>query len=217
MRKLLITGILLLALPTGAHAQTFGIGARVGTLGLGGEASVRVMDNLSVRGGFGVIPLEYDGTLSDAEYRFRPSSPFVNVGVDFFPMAGGFRIGGGLLFTPEPTTLEGETSGMVAIGGRMYTGSEVGTLTGTLDHGAVAPYVTIGFGRTTARGLGLFLDLGAAYLGEPGVTFSADGSAADDPQFRADLQRHAEEAQEAAGGYLRILPVLSIGLRYGIR
>jgi hypothetical protein len=216
MRNALLTGIIMLALPVGAHAQTVGIGVRAGTLGLGAEASVRITNNLGVRAGFGVIPIEYEGEFSDVDYTITPTSPLANLGIDLYPLGGGFRIGGGLLFISEPTTLEGEYSGTVEIGGRTYTGSEVGTLTGLLDHGSMAPYVTIGFGRTMARGLGLFLDLGAAFLEEPAVSFTASGPAASNQQFQDDLRRHEQQAQEDANEYLRILPILSIGLRFGI-
>jgi hypothetical protein len=216
MRKLCLAGILMLVIPVTASAQTMGVGVRVGTLGLGGEVSVRVIDMVGVRAGLGFIPIEYNGTFSDMEYTIEPTSPLANVGVDFYPFGGGFRIGAGLLFTPEDTRLEARHTGEFEIGDNTYSGSEVGTLIGELDHGTMAPYVVIGFGRTMRRGVGLFLDLGAAFLEEPALTFTATGEAANHPQFQEDLEKHRQSAEEATSSYLRILPILSIGLRVGL-
>jgi hypothetical protein len=216
MRNALLAGILALALPIGAHAQTLGIGARVGTLGLGGEVSFRLTDHLGVRGGMGVIPVEYEGEWDDLGYTITPTSPLTNIGVDVYPMGGGFRIGGGLLFFTEETTVFGQHVGQVEIGGNVYQGSDLGTLTGSLDHGAMAPYAIVGFGRTTARGIGLFLDLGAAFLAEPSLTVTASGPIASNAQFQADLEEHRQQAEEDAAAYLRLLPIISLGLRFGV-
>jgi hypothetical protein len=216
MRSILLTGFLALALPLGAHAQTIGIGARAGTLGLGGEISVRLTNNLGVRGGMGVIPVEYEGEWDDLGYTITPTSPLTNIGIDVYPMGGGFRIGGGLLFFTEQTTLFGQHTGQVEIGGNMYQGSDLGTLTGSLDHGAMAPYAILGFGRTTARGMGLFLDLGAAFLEEPSLTLTASGPIAGNAQFQADLEEHRRQAEEDAATYLRVLPIISVGLRISV-
>jgi hypothetical protein len=213
---LLLAVLVVIALPAGAHAQTIGIGVRAGTLGLGPEASARLTDNIGVRGGIGVIPVEPGGSFGDIDYTIQPASPLINVGLDFHPGAGGFRLGGGLLFISKNTTMEAEYTGTVEIGGRVYQGSEVGELRAALDHGSAAPYLTLGFGRTTARGMGLFLDLGAAFLSEPSLTLTATGHATQSEQFRDDLERQRQQSEEDARTYLRILPILSVGLRFGL-
>jgi hypothetical protein len=217
LRKVLVATVsLALALPAGTSAQTIGIGVRAGTLGLGGEVSVRLLDNLAVRGGIGAIPLEHSNTFSDIDYTIKPTSPLANLGVDFHPGAGGFRIGGGLLFIPNNTTLDGEYSGTVRIGNNTYSDAEVGALRGELDHGAMAPYVNAGFGRTVAPGVGFFVDLGAAFLAEPGLTLTASGQASEREEFQQDLERERQRAEEDARKYLRVLPIISIGVRFGV-
>lgn len=206
-----------MAIPLALSAQTVGVGVRAGTLGLGGEVTVRVTNNIALRGGYGVVPFDLNAEFEEVEYTVEPTSPFANVGVDFFPFRGGFRLSGGLMFLQQPSTLRAEFTGEVEVGDETYTSDEVHALIGTLDHGSMAPYVTIGFGRTFRRGLGLFLDLGAAYmLDEATFTLDAEGPMADDPEFRAQMQREEQRVQEDAGDYLRLWPILSIGLRFGL-
>jgi hypothetical protein len=216
MRKALLVAAAAVVLPHALAAQTIGVGVRASTFGVGGEVSLRLMNNIGIRGGFGVFPSDYTGDIDDVQYTVEPTSPLMNVGVDFYPGRGGLRVGGGLLLISKETSLTGEYTGTVDIGGRTYTGSEVGSLTGLLDHGTSAPYVNIGFGRTTARGIGLFLDLGAAFMSEPGLTLTASGPAAGRPEFQADLERERQKAQEDARKYLKVLPLVSIGLKFGL-
>jgi hypothetical protein len=216
LRRTLILAAAVAMLPLPAPAQTVGIGMRAGTFGLGGELSVRLTDNLAVRGGVGVLPVEWTGDLGDISYTVKPTSPLGNVGIDFFPGGAGLRLGAGLLFISETTDLTGEYSGTVRIGDRTYTGAEVGSLTGLLDHGSMAPYVNIGFGRGAARGLGLFLDLGAAFMAEPSLTLRATGPATQSAEFQQNLEKERQKAEEDARRYLRIFPMVSIGLRFGI-
>ena len=217
MRRILAVTLTAGLLPAGVSAQGIGVGARAGTLGVGGEIAVGATSSLTIRGGFGVLPVEFSRTYSDVDYTSEPTSPIANAGIDFFPGGGNLRIGVGMLFLSEPTTLGGEYTGTVNIGGQTYTGSEIGTLTGELDHGSSAPYAIVGFGRHTGRGVGVFLDLGAAFMKDPTLTLTATGPIASDPTFQANLEREEAEAQEAAQDYLKILPIVSVGVRIGIR
>jgi hypothetical protein len=216
MRKALIVILAALALPAGASAQSLGLGVRAGTFGVGAELSYQLTDRIAVRGGYGVVPVEYSGDFGDITYTIEPTSPLPNIGIDLYPGRGGFRVGGGVLFVQDYTTLTAEYTGTVDVGGRTYSGSEAGTLIGLLDHGGIAPYATLGFGRTTARGIGLFVDLGAAFMEEPSVTLTASGPAANHPQFREDLERERQNLEEDARDYLRIWPIASIGLKIGL-
>ncbi|HUF50697.1 MAG TPA: hypothetical protein VMN60_07690 [Longimicrobiales bacterium] len=217
MRKFLIAAVAVLVVPIAAPAQSLGVSARAGSLGIGGELSLGLTGRLAVRGGIGVLPFEVNRSYSDVDYTIEPTSPLANVGIDFYPGLGGLHIGGGLLLVSQPTTLTGEYTGTVDIGGRTYTGAEVGTLTGELDHGSSAPYLLLGFGRHTGAGFGFFADLGAAFMKDPALTLEASGPAANNQQFQDDLERERAEAEADAKEFLKILPILSLGVRIGIR
>jgi hypothetical protein len=187
-------------LPVPAAAQvSFGVAARGGSLGLGGELAAGYGRHITVRAGIGVLPLGYTGDAEDVRYRIEATSPVSNFTVDLYPGLADLRISGGMMFFPEPTTFAGRFSGTVQIGNETYTDEEVGTLVGELDHGSSAPFVMIGLGRQTNRGLGIFLDLGAGFMKEQRFSYQVTGGIAADTshpryaEFQANLEAERQE------------------------
>jgi hypothetical protein len=219
MRKSLLAVAILAcgALPSAAAAQAFGIGGRIGTLGVGGELAVELVERVVVRGGVGLTPLEPTATLDDIEVTLSLPD-WYNVGMDFY-LNGAIRLGGGLLFKSDEPSLSGEFTTSQDIGGQTFTPQEIGTLTGVFDSRDQVPYVLIGFGKHTAPGFGLFLDLGVAFLGEPDIRLGAEGGTLDpdtNAQFRAALDAEAADFEAEVGTYLKLWPILSVGLRIGL-
>lgn len=201
--------------PSAALAQGLGLGGRVGTLGLGGEVAVGLTDRIVVRGGLGFVP--YDPPLTFGDLDVELSLPTVyNVGIDLY-LNGAFRIGGGVLFRSEDPEVTGTFQGPQEIGGTTFTPQELGTLTGVFDANDRAPYILIGFGRHTAEGAGLFIDLGVAFVGEPDVRLSASGGMLSDDTdpLRSALDGEAAEFEADMREYLKLWPILSIGFRLG--
>jgi hypothetical protein len=209
-------------LPSSVSAQlSFGVAARGGSLGLGGEAAVGFSRFVTVRAGIGVLPLGYTGEAEDVRYRIEATSPLSNFAVDFYPGLADLRISGGMLFFPEPTTFDGRYSGTVQIGNNTYTDEEVGELMGELDHGSSAPFVMIGLGRQTNRGIGIFFDLGAAFMKEQRFTYEVTGGIAADPshpryaEFQANLEAERQDIEDTVNEYLKFYPIVSAGIRFG--
>jgi hypothetical protein len=220
LRKTLIAAsAVIMLLPSSASAQKIGVGvaARAGSLGFGGELAVNVTRYFGIRGGIGVMPLSYTGDMEDVRYHVESASPISNVGVDFYPGFFDLRLGGGLMFIRNPTTFDARYSGQINIGENTYTNEEVGALTGNLDHGSTAPYLVLGLGRQTNRGIGIFLDLGAAFLDEQRMSYTTTGTLSGDPTFEAELQAEAREIEDEVNKYVKVYPILSAGIRYGIR
>lgn len=204
----------LLAFPSAASAQV-GVGIRAGTLGLGADIAFALSPNIQIRGGGGIQPVNPTFTISDIKYTVDLPGSFVNIGIDLFPTGGGFRIGGGILYKLDDTSISGEFTSSVDIGGRFYTGAEVGTLTGTVSSKTTAPYAMIGFGKHASSGIGLFLDLGAAFVGEQTLTLTANGAAADLPQFLTDLESERLDTEDSLNK-VKIYPIVNLGLRIGV-
>lgn len=203
------------ALPAIASAQGLGIAGRVGTLGLGGEAALGVGDQLVVRGGMGLIPFEPSATFDDLEVTLELPT-WYNIGVDLY-LNGAMRLGGGILFKADDPSLVGNFNSPQDIGGTQFTPQEIGTLTGVIDSSDRVPYVLLGFGKHTAPGVGLFIDLGVAFLGDPQVRLDASGGTlSDDPSTQSALDREAENFEADMRTYLRFWPILSLGLRIGL-
>ena len=224
LRRILLAASAAVLLPTGAAAQHIGVGvaARAGSLGFGGEVAVNVTRYIGVRGGVGALPLSYTGDVEEVRYHIDSASPLANVGVDFYPGFHDVRLGGGMMFIRNSTTFDARYTGNVTINGQQYSGADVGELRGDLDHGSAAPYVVLGLGRQTNRGIGIFLDLGAAFLEEQRIHYSVSGpiSDPDNPgheQFQADLAEEARRIEDRVNRYVKVYPILSAGIRYGIR
>lgn len=213
LRRFLLLAFAATALPAAVNAQAFNVSARAGTLGLGGEVGVTVLSNLGVRGGVGVIPIDYEGTYSELDYSVTPTSPLMNLGVDFYTGFGTLRVGGGVLVLSNPTEMSGEYVGTFEVGDETFVGDA--RIDGELDHGSAAPYVIFGTGRATGSGMGIFLDIGAAFLSEPELTLTASGTATQDPRFQEALEEERQAAEQDANDFLRILPIFSFGFRFG--
>lgn len=215
-RTVVLLGVLATA-PAAVAAQGLGFGAFAGTLGIGGDAAIGITDRFVVRGGYAFMPYEPSFTVSDLELTFDLPSSF-HVGIDLY-LNNSFRVGGGVLFRSDDPTVEGVFTTDQEIGGTTYSPSQVGTLTGVFDAKDNAPYVVIGFGRHTQPGVGLFLDLGVVFVGEPDITLGAKGGTLDpnsDASFRSALNQEATDMEQDAGSYLKLWPWLSLGVRVGL-
>jgi hypothetical protein len=205
----------LLASPAAASAQ-FGVGAHLGTTGFGVDLAVALGGNAQVRGTAGIMPIEPSWTVSDIDVTAELPNSFIMAGIDLFPSGSGFRLGAGVLFKPDDPILTGELSGPTRVGDQTYTPAQVGTLTGTVESREAAPYLMIGFGKHASAGIGLFVDLGAAFVGESTIDLqSRGGTLSGNPQFQAELAREEAEWQERIDEF-EIYPILNLGLRVGI-
>jgi hypothetical protein len=206
--------------PAGTLAQSTdlgaGVGARVGTLGVGAEAAIALTKRIVVRGGIGFQPVTPTATFHDINVSLTLPTMY-NVGLDFY-LNGAFRIGGGILFKKADPEVRGTFSSSQSIGGTSFTPQQIGTLTGVIDSADRAPYVLIGFGNHTAKGVGLFLDLGLAFLGNPTVRLGAiEGTLSDqaDP-LKSALAQESVDFENDMRTYLRFWPIMSVGLRIGL-
>lgn len=199
----------------GASAQV-GVAGRIGTLGIGAEAAISLSDRIVIRGGLGLSQLEANTTFDGVSVVLTLPESWYNVGIDLY-LNGAFRIGGGILFKPDDPTITGAFEDEVEIGGRTFTSAEIGTLTGQVLSEDRAAYVLIGFGKHTSSGIGLSLDVGAAFLGNPSVTLAAEGGTfPDQAELDARLELEAQAFEEDMKAYLKIWPILSLGIRIGI-
>lgn len=220
MRKSILTLLAagLVALPGGLSAQAFGVAARVGSLGAGAEAALGLGlgSRVVLRGGLGFLPLEPDVTIDDIDFTLKFPDSWYNLGADLY-LTGSFRVGGGILFKSDDPSVEGVLNSNVDIGGRDFTPQEIGTLTGVFDSRDSAPYLILGFGKHTASGVGLFVDMGAAFLGEPTVQLDARGGTfSDEAELRQRLDVEERNLEDDAGSYLKLWPILNVGLRIGL-
>jgi hypothetical protein len=198
-----------------AENNNFWVGVKAGTLGLGLEGSWRPIPWLDFRAGANRFDyddsgsqagINYDGTLTLETYyatgNFRfPMSPFRMT-------VGAFSNGNELELVSQPPA-----SGFYEIGGAIFPASEVGTLSSGTSFDSMAPYLGAGFDFSIANRLGLTLDFGVLWQGEPIVTLTADGSLANDPVFETALAVERQQLEDEVKDF-KAYPVVSLGFNF---
>lgn len=215
-KKLTIALLLAVAASVSARAQGgLSIGGHVGTLGPGVELTGYLLPQLNVRVSGNYLAFSYDGDTDDVDYKADLRFASVLGTLDWFPFENNFRISAGLAANNNKIKLKGDVNEPTEIGDHEYTPSQIGTLKGEATFDDYAPYLGVGFGNSVAddAGLSFVFDLGVVFQGTPDVTLDSNGSAAGSPQFKADLKKEEDNAQDEAD-HFKIYPVLSFGIAY---
>lgn len=216
--KPLAPTLALVALTLAASEQVladnnFGIGVKAGTLGAGIEGTWRPLPYLDVRAGANMYEytdtgvqagINYDGALNLESYYGT-----VSLRVPLSPL----RLTAGAFSNGNELQLVSNQTGIINVGGTDYPAAAVGSLSSTTTFLGAAPYVGIGLDFTFFSKLGLNLDLGVLWQGDPTVTLAADGPIANDPGFQASLALQHEEVLDEVSDF-KAWPVLSIGFNY---
>jgi hypothetical protein len=211
--------IALAAGASAASAQGFGVGAHVGTTGIGGDVALALNPLLTIHGSLGTIPVEPTATFSDLEFKVEPPKTLMTLGVDLFPGVGSFHVSGGVITGAETTRLTGTYNGTVEFNGNTYNGSDLGDITGAFKTKNVAPFVGVGLGRHTGSGIGFVLDLGVAFMGESSLDLTAPNTSlppAQQAQFEEDLDAERASVEDDLRKYTKLFPMLNIGIRIGL-
>ena len=195
----------------------FGVGAKIGTLGLGGDVSLPILpDRINLRVSGNYMNFSYDGTADDIDYEFTLDFKDLMLLGDWHPFANNFRISGGMVWHDNSRVkLEGTPTDSVTIGDHEYPPEAVGTLRGQLDFEDMAPYVGIGFGNAIGpyeQTWSFVFDIGVI-IQTFDASLSADGPASSIPQFQSDLRKEEDELQDDLDGF-EIYPVLQFGVAY---
>ncbi len=209
--------VLVVLLSGGAGCADWGglaISGKTGTLGLGGELTTGVSQNVNARVGLNTLDFDFDGDIEDNEYDIGLDFSSYSALVDWYVFDGSFRVSGGVVSLDHELDLDAELDENLDIGDNEYTPAEVGILSGTAEIDDLAPYVGIGWGDTLGRKKrwGFYTDLGVAFAGSPDVDLSATG-ATPGSTLAADLAKEEDEIQDELDAF-KFYPVLSIGLFY---
>ena len=211
--------------PAHAFQGDVSLGVRAGTLGFGAEVVKPLDDRVAVRAGAGFLGFDLDltgrfGLAGNRTAELSLPTGLLSLGVEFSFASGRLRAGGGMVMrSNDPVhVIRYESGASIRIGEGGYRYPEVLTVTTTLTSGTAAPYLLVGLGSNSARGLGLVLDLGAVLNVAPRFDMAATGDPAvmSSPGFRTDLEAERLQAEGDASFFVNVWPVVSIGLRYGL-
>jgi hypothetical protein len=188
-------------------------GAKVGTLGLGVEASWRPVPYLDVRAGANGFSFDQDGSEAGIEYEgeidLQSFYATANLRVPLSP----FRFTAGVFSNGNEIGLVSAQNQTIQIGDTTFTSDQVGTLSAGASFDDVAPYVGVGLDFRLLDTLGMHLDAGVLRQGSVLVAMAADGPIASDPLFQQELEKERAELQESLDDY-ELYPVLSLGFSF---
>jgi hypothetical protein len=219
--------VLCLSLPQAAPAQQpaeapaanqwdASLAFRFLTLGLGVEAAKLLVGHLGARVGANFFSWSTSHSQSGISYDATVKLHGISALFDFYlHNRGSFHISGGVITTPFQVTAVGQpdSGGTFKINGTKYTSAQVGTL--NLDAKfKTGPYLGVGWGTPANRGGGLSLvfDLGAIF-GKANVNLTASNPG-NDPTLAANVQAQQAKTQHDLRKFLKVYPVLSLGLAY---
>jgi hypothetical protein len=219
-KSITIAALIALALASsGAANADFGVGVKAGTLGLGIEGRWSPLPWLDIRAGANQYDYEdsgtqagidYDGVLAMDTYfltgNFRfPLSPFRVT-------AGAFSNGNELQLVSQDTGGENFT-----IGGIEFSPDDVGSLHSTTSFEDMAPYFGVGYDFELFGKVGLNLDFGVLWQGEPIVTLDATGLDTAPPDVQLILEQALEIERLALEDEIsdyKAWPVVSLSFVY---
>ena len=207
-------GLAVLALSLSGNALAdFGVGFKAGTLGLGVEGRYKPLPNIDVRVGANVYDYEDTDTRAGVNYDSTLNlETFYATANLSFPLSP-LRLTAGLFSNGNEVNLTSVDSASFDIGGNTYTAADVGTLSSTTSFGSTSPYVGIGYDFEVFGKVGLNLDLGLLWQGEPEVSLLADGLLANDPGFQSALEAERQQLEDDISDY-KAWPVISLAFVY---
>ena len=214
--KATLTCLTMLPFASSAYAAV-GVDVHGSTLGLGAGITAGLTEQVNVRGTFNTFTYDYDDEVSDIDYDIDLELGSVGLVLDWHPGGGRFRVSAGAFANDNEANGTGQPSGpFVEIGDGIFPASEVGTLEADLTFDDFAPYVGIGWGNAVRRErrLGVSIDVGLLFQGDPRVDFRSVGA---NPllQDEIDAQIAAEEADiEDEVNEYDLYPLVSVGLSY---
>nr|CAM58089.1 hypothetical protein [uncultured marine microorganism] len=213
--------VLLLGLMTAGSATAgndLWLGVKAGTLGLGLETIWRPIPLLDLRAGFNRYEYEDVGSQAGVNYDATLQLDTYYVTANFLFPVSPFRITAGAFSNRNELQMASTTQTSFDIGDFPYTPAQVGTLRSTTYFEDVAPYLGVGFDFSIAGKVGLNLDFGVLWQGEPLVTLTSDGTLATDPSpvgdfFRQNLEEERLQLETEFEDY-KAFPVMSLGFTF---
>ncbi len=195
MKKFLLI-IFLLACPQIVYGQFFGIKANAGTLGLGGEAVVKLNNSFNFRAGFHAFSFNHNfGDRTSGDFDFKGSMELNNFSgvIDLHPFGNNFRVSGGLIFADNDFTATLIPRRSYQIGGDIYAASELGNVEADISYARFAPFASFGFGNVfSGNVIGYNIEFGIMFHQRPNVRMKAEGALAPTAEQASILENNLE-------------------------
>ncbi len=199
-----------LAAGTAAADNNYGLGVKAGTLGIGVEGIWRPVPLIDIRLGLNGYDYDESGFQAGVNYDATLALDTLYATANFHFPVSPFRVTAGVFANGNELQMVSSDNTNFDIGGAIYTAADVGTLSSVTSFADTAPYVGIGFDFSVFGKVGLNLDLGVLWQGEPDVVIDSDGLLANDPGFQSALETERLELVDEMSDF-KAWPVISLG------
>lgn len=203
----------------GSASADFGVGLKAGTLGIGLEGRWSPLPWLDVRAGMNSYDFDDNGSQAGINYDATLAlETFYATGNFRFPLSP-FRVTVGAVSNGNEFQMMSQDTGGLNfdIGGGSFSPDDVGTLQSVTSFASTAPYVGVGYDFEILGKVGLNLDFGVLWQGEPEVTLEASGLETAPAPVQAVLAPALETERlelEDEMSDLKAWPVISLGFVY---
>jgi len=203
----------------GSASADFGVGLKAGTLGIGLEGRWSPLPWLDVRAGMNSYDFDDNGSQAGINYDATLAlETFYATGNFRFPLSP-FRVTVGAVSNGNEFQMMSQDTGGLNfdIGGGSFSPDDVGTLESVTSFASTAPYLGVGYDFEILGKVGLNLDFGVLWQGEPEVSLEASGLAAAPAPVQAVLIPALETERlelEDEMSDLKAWPVVSLGFVY---
>jgi hypothetical protein len=213
------TLVLLVLAFSGAASADFGVGLKAGTLGIGIEGRWSPLPWLDLR--MGANQYDYDATGTQAEIDYDATlalDTYFLTGNFRFPLSP-FRVTAGMYTNGNELQMASQdTLGTdFNIGGQTFSAADVGSLQSTTSFDDTAPYLGVGYDFEIFGKVGLNLDFGVLWQGDPLVSLYATGLETAPAPVQAELIPALEterlELEDEINDY-KAWPVISLSFVY---
>lgn len=203
-----------------------GLGAKIGTLGIGVDYTIGVNEKMNVRLTGNFFSYTYDDFEFDEDDEVEAevdevvdtievTLDLMSLGalVDWHPWANGFRLSAGAYYNGNEVSLAVTTDETIEIDGTDY---EVSRLDGQIDFNAFAPYVGIGWGHAAEAGQhwSFVFDLGVMLQGSPDISLTATASDTTlQNELNTAIDNELDELRDDTDPF-KYFPVLALGMSY---
>ena len=155
---------------------------KAGTLGGGIGVAKTLATDVHLRLAYNYFKYKKDGTYNTDEtieslgYNVNINLKSISGLLDYYPFGKTFYLTGGVLYNNNLVKGTGTPLDSYEAEGNVYTPEQIGALNINLEaKSAWTPYLGLGFGNPLILGrkVGVFMDIGALYMGSPDVEFTA--------------------------------------------
>jgi len=208
--KIGVVTLVLAASGTALAEKNFGVGVKAGTLGIGFEGTWRPAPLIDLR--LGANNYEYDttGVRAGVNYDATLNLETVYATANFKFPASPLRVTVGAFSNNNEFEMASAESGSFDIGGTTYTAADIGSVSAVTSFSGTSPYLGFGFDFSLAGKVGLTMDFGVLWQGEPTVSMTTSGLLANDPTFLSSVEAERLELQNDLSNF-KAWPVLSLG------